>query len=251
MGKTTIMAHMVTASITAGHRPLVITNEATHEEVIDSLVEMRARVKWEDATTREEHTALAESAAWFASRAFFVDRAESITAEEIAAKMHKYKHDEGVDDVFVDYVQAVTHSTKHQRLDANFAHVSTTLKNAGLRNGQAMVWFSQRATEDARAGKKKQPQEVFAETKQWFKDAHYAVLVSRDITSDDDTKRNTTIYEQLKNRPERGGVGRAWMLYDRMRLIPCDAHGRMMSEHVDRQVTINVEVDDAPPAWLD
>jgi len=252
VGKTTTAAFLANSALEHGARVHIISLEMSDSDIVDTMIGMRAGVAVDDAKTPEQWSRVHDAMAFCSTARLTIEKLEAVTAEEIASKVHAIRQtmtasgDAGALVVEVDYLQAITLSTRHQRSDQNYAHVSMTLRRTWERYDVSAVLFSQVATaKDAREEKINGPSDTqLGETQQWAKDAIAVLMLDRDKDSDDDRKANTTRMKLTKNRHDRK-LGRAWMFYDvnTTRWLPCDAHGRTGGD-AEKKTTVAVDDED-------
>lgn len=255
-GKTTTMGHMVLAAEAAGHRVLVVTFESSSDEITDMLIDAKAGIETVAASTGQEWAKIKEAEGWLSESRIELECIESVTVEEIIAKIHAIRNEPvKVGDearalvVFIDYVQDIERSTRHARDDLNYVHISKALRRAFVRYDVAGVMLSQitESKDKFKPNPNGPTMDMLPFTRQWQKDAAYVVMADRDIGNDDEAKRNTTRYRLVKNRPDKK-LARAWMRYDlaTTRLTPSDAQGRTDDEQRTRtkKVTTIPLIDD-------
>lgn len=241
VGKTTFGQHIARSMAMEGHRVAYFTSETPAEPFFDGIIEMEAELRPSASPTLKDMETITFAGASVGAMRIFVDDTESLTAEELLGKLHVLVREEDVDACIVDYGQDLERSTRYNRDDLNFAHISKVLRRGFARYNVAGVVLLQLkdADDKNRSHSKGGPMiNDIAYTRQFAKDASYILMLDRMSTSDDEKLRNLTRVRLLKDRPERQ-LATTWIRYNPKtgRLEQSDEEGKRVS-------SVPVEVPD-------
>lgn len=240
VGKSTIARSFARTFAKRGVPTLLFTFEMGRDEIALCLQQTESGVVMDDSTlSAREHAQVIEAANTVAKWPLYIEDRQLVTVEDVTTRVHQYVKRHGVRVVIVDYVQDIEFSTRFQREDMNFRHISKTLRRCVDGLGVLMIQMAQQKGDDKNApkGTKKSADDVVADSRQFMKDAHVHIALKGFRL--DERLKNLTMMTVTKNR-RFGKLGAAYVTYDPRtgNLSPSDARGEPLT------TMTQVEIDD-------
>jgi replicative DNA helicase len=243
-GKST-NARSIIASLCQQKIPtLLFSFEMNREEIALCLQQTVSGVCLDDSVlTARQHSFVIQAREEIEKWPIYIEDRQMVTVEEVTTRIHQYVKRYGVEVVLIDYVQDIEFSTKYNRVDLNYAHVSKTLRRCVDQLNILMIQMAQQKGQSENKHQQKNEDDVVADSRQFMKDCHVHIAIKRHKKSENSA--NITKYLITKNR-RFGTLGHAYSIYDVKTglMIPANETGNpLRRENRERQIAIEPITD--------
>jgi replicative DNA helicase len=212
---------------------LYFSFEMGRDEIALCLQQIISGVCIDDSVlTAREHSAIIEAREEIETWPLFIEDRQMVTVEDVTTRIHQYVKRHGVEVVLVDYIQDIEFSTRFNREDMNYRHISKTLRRCVDSLGILLIEMAQEKGIEETGGKKFLPKratdDIVADSRQFMKDCHIHISLKRHKL--DERISHVTQMTVTKNR-RFGSLGTVYSAYDHKSglMLPADERGEILS----------------------
>ena len=148
MGKTAFALSIVdNIAVTQGKAVAIFSLEMSNEQLLNRLFSMEARIDAQDLRSGnlspQEWVDLAENSEKIAKSKLIIDDTPGITISELRSKCRKYKLEQDIQLVVIDYIQLMSSGTKSDNRQQEISDISRALKGIARELNIPIIVLSQ------------------------------------------------------------------------------------------------------------